>query len=155
MVRRVRGRDGRARASTCAGLDSVAIATGYGMRARRVEGVDELRQALAEAIASDGAGAGRGHGRPRHVAVVPSVPLLAPDVSRIAPAAAAPAPDRVPDALAAGTPEPLRSELVALLGADRVLARVSDLVRYASDASPYRLIPRAVVMAHDARDVAR
>jgi benzoylformate decarboxylase len=36
------------------GLDSVAIATGYGMRARRVDGVEELRQALAEAIASDG-----------------------------------------------------------------------------------------------------
>ena len=35
------------------GLDSAAIATGYGMRARRVEGVDELRQALSEAIASD------------------------------------------------------------------------------------------------------
>ena len=29
----------------------------------------------------------------------------------------------------------------ALLGADRVLARASDLVRYASDASPYRLLP--------------
>jgi D-lactate dehydrogenase len=82
------------------------------------------------------------------------VSLLAPDVSRIAPSSAAPTPDRVPDALAAGTPEPLRSELVALLGADRVLARVSDLVRYASDASPYRLIPRVVVMAHDVRDVA-
>ena len=62
--------------------------------------------------------------------------LLAPDVSRIAPAATAPAADRVPDGLAAGTPEPLRSELVALVGAGRVLARVSDLVRYASDASP-------------------
>ncbi len=36
------------------GLDSVAIAMGYGMRARRVDGVDELRQALAESIASDG-----------------------------------------------------------------------------------------------------
>ncbi len=82
------------------------------------------------------------------------MPLLAPDVSRIAPSGAAPAPDRVPDELAAGTPEPLRSELVSLLGPDRVLSRVSDLVRYASDASPYRLIPRAVVMAHDARDVA-
>jgi len=35
------------------GLDSAAIATGYGMRARRVEGVDELREALSEAIASD------------------------------------------------------------------------------------------------------
>jgi benzoylformate decarboxylase len=35
------------------GLDSVAIAAAYGMRARRVDGVDELRQALSEAIASD------------------------------------------------------------------------------------------------------
>jgi benzoylformate decarboxylase len=35
------------------GLDSVGIATGYGMRARRVDGVEELRQALSEGIASD------------------------------------------------------------------------------------------------------
>src|SRR3954452_14136509 len=63
--------------------------------------------------------------------------------------------DRVPDALAGGTPEPLREELRALLGADRVLHRVYDLVRYASDASPYRLIPQVVVMAHDAADVAK
>ncbi len=41
------------------------------------------------------------------------------------------------------------------LGADRVLLRALDLVRYASDASPYRLIPQAVVMAHDAEDVAK
>src|SRR4051794_5206313 len=63
--------------------------------------------------------------------------------------------DRVPDALAGGTPEPLREQLRAALGADRVLHRVSDLVRYASDASPYRLIPQVVVMAHDAGDVAK
>ncbi len=36
-----------------AGLDSVTIASGYGMRARRVEGSDELRSALADALASD------------------------------------------------------------------------------------------------------
>ncbi len=65
------------------------------------------------------------------------------------------APDRVPDAIAAGTPEPLRGELEALLGPGRVLPRVLDLVRYASDASPYRLMPRAVVMAHGAEDVAK
>jgi D-lactate dehydrogenase len=66
-----------------------------------------------------------------------------------------PAPDRAPDSLAAGTPQPLRRELEQLLGADRVLARASDLVRYASDASPYRLLPQVVVMAHDADDVAK
>jgi D-lactate dehydrogenase len=63
--------------------------------------------------------------------------------------------DRAPESLATGTPQPLRGELEALLGADRVLARASDIVRYASDASPYRLLPQAVVMAHDAGDVAR
>ncbi|MGH2955585.1 MAG: FAD-binding and (Fe-S)-binding domain-containing protein, partial [Solirubrobacterales bacterium] len=77
------------------------------------------------------------------------------DVSRIAPEESEASADRAPDEYAAGTPEPLRSELTALLGGDRVLTRVIDLVRYASDASPYRLLPRAVVMARDADDVAR
>ena len=81
--------------------------------------------------------------------------LLAPDVHRIAPKGTEPAKDRVPDELAAGTPEPLRSQLIDLLGADRVLARVTDLVRYASDASPYRRIPKAVAMAKDAGDVSK
>jgi D-lactate dehydrogenase len=64
------------------------------------------------------------------------------------------APDRAPDSLAGGAAQPLREELEALLGADRVLGRASDIVRYACDASPYRLLPQAVVMAHDASDVA-
>jgi D-lactate dehydrogenase len=67
----------------------------------------------------------------------------------------APVSDRAPDWVAGGTPEPLRSELAGLLGADRVLTRALDLIRYASDASTYRLIPKAVVMAHGADDVAR
>jgi D-lactate dehydrogenase len=74
---------------------------------------------------------------------------------KLAPPPAEPATDRAPDELAAGTPQPLRGELERLLGADRVLARASDLVRYASDASPYRLLPKVVVMAHDADDVAK
>ena len=81
--------------------------------------------------------------------------LLAPDVSRIAPEGSEAAKDRAPDELAAGTPEPLRSELIELLGTGRVLTRVIDLVRYASDASPYRLLPKAVVMARDANDIAK
>jgi len=54
---------------------------------------------------------------------------------RIAPAPEQPQPmpDRAPDWVAAGTPEPLRSRLTAALGADRVLARALDLVRYASE----------------------
>src|SRR3954447_25461120 len=81
--------------------------------------------------------------------------LLAPDVTRIAPEGSMASKDRAPDELASGTPEPLRSELIGLLGEDRVLTRVIDLVRYASDASPYRLLPRAVVMARDASDVGK
>ncbi|MFI8824876.1 FAD-binding and (Fe-S)-binding domain-containing protein [Streptomyces sp. NPDC053431] len=64
-----------------------------------------------------------------------------------------PAPDRVPDLQARGTQKHLREELVTLLGADKVLSRVSDLVRYASDASPYRFVPQVVVMAEDIDDV--
>ncbi|HUC06727.1 MAG TPA: FAD-binding oxidoreductase, partial [Solirubrobacterales bacterium] len=74
---------------------------------------------------------------------------------KLAPPPSEPAPDRAPDSLAAGVAQPLRGELEQLLGAERVLARASDIVRYASDASPYRLLPRAVVMAHDAEDVAK
>ncbi|HEX3240094.1 MAG TPA: FAD-binding and (Fe-S)-binding domain-containing protein [Solirubrobacterales bacterium] len=70
-------------------------------------------------------------------------------------APAAPATDRAPDELAAGVAQPLRSELEALLGADRILTSPGDLVKYASDASPYRLFPQAVVMARDAADVAK
>ena len=82
--------------------------------------------------------------------------LLAPDVQRIGlPEGAAATDDRVPEARAGGTPEPLRSRLIAAFGAERVHARISDLVRYASDASPYRLLPQAVIEAHDADDVAK
>ena len=56
--------------------------------------------------------------------------------------------------MAAGTPAPLRAQLHAALGAGRVLTRASDLIRYASDASPYRLIPRAVALPRDIEDMA-
>jgi D-lactate dehydrogenase len=81
--------------------------------------------------------------------------LFAPDTARIGRPPGEPHADRAPDSLAAGTPEPLRSDLVALLGAERVLARAIDLVAYASDASPYRRLPAVVVMAHDAEDVGK
>src|SRR4249919_2544791 len=81
--------------------------------------------------------------------------LLERSISSLAPQVAEPAPDRAPDRIAAGVAQPLRRDLEQLLGPDRVLARVSDIVRYASDASPYRLLPRAVVMARDAGDVAK
>src|SRR3954447_19884682 len=81
--------------------------------------------------------------------------LLEPDVRRIGRPEGDPYPDRAPDTLAAGTPEPLRSDLIELLGSERVVARPVGLIRYASGASPYRLIPKAVVMARDTGDIAK
>jgi D-lactate dehydrogenase len=83
------------------------------------------------------------------------VALLSPEVRRIAPDPSEPSSDRAPDWVADGTPEPLRSGLVGALGADRVLGRALDLIKYASDASPYRKIPQAVVMPRDVADVVK
>ncbi len=81
--------------------------------------------------------------------------LLAPDTRRIGRPPGPAASDRAPDSLAAGTPQPLRGDLIALLGQERVLARAIDLIAYASDASPYRRLPAVVVMAHGADDVGK
>jgi D-lactate dehydrogenase len=80
---------------------------------------------------------------------------------RIAPEAPAedgpvprPAPDAAPEWVAAGTPAPLAAELTAALGSEGVGTRALDLIRYASDASPYRSIPRAVAIPRDIAGVA-
>ncbi|MGO4957675.1 FAD-binding and (Fe-S)-binding domain-containing protein [Luteococcus sp. Sow4_B9] len=62
--------------------------------------------------------------------------------------------DRMDPALARGIDPTLRAELVALVGQECVLDRATDLVRYASDASPYRRTPRAVVAPRTAEQVA-
>ncbi len=80
--------------------------------------------------------------------------LLEADPHRAAPQPA-PAPDRAADWVARGTPEPLRRELSAALGVERLATRALDLVRYASDASPYRSIPQAVALPRDTEDVAK
>ncbi|MFC9623734.1 FAD-binding and (Fe-S)-binding domain-containing protein [Streptomyces sp. NPDC056930] len=82
------------------------------------------------------------------------MPLLEPKPEALRPGAVrTPSPDRVPDRQAPGTPEPLRSELIDLLGPEKVLWKVSDLVKYASDASPYRFIPQVVVVPEDIDDI--
>jgi D-lactate dehydrogenase len=63
--------------------------------------------------------------------------------------------DRLEEARATGTPEGLKAGLVGLLGAAKVLSRVPDLVRYASDAGPYRFVPQAVVVAESVQDVVK
>ncbi len=86
--------------------------------------------------------------------VRPSLGLSAAEVERISPPSSGDAPDRAPDSIAAGTPEPLRSDLESLLAPERVHARAIDIIRYASDASPYRRFPQVVVTPRDAEEVA-
>ncbi|WP_328691501.1 FAD-binding oxidoreductase [Streptomyces caniferus] len=82
------------------------------------------------------------------------MPLLEPNPQTLRPTTTgSPAHDRVAGPRASGTPEPLRGELIALLGPDKVLHTLSDLVRYASDASPYRFVPQVVVVAEDLDDI--
>ncbi len=52
-------------------------------------------------------------------------------------------------------PEQLTSMLSQILDARRILTRPIDLIAYASDASFYRLIPKAVVQAASEQEVAR
>jgi len=61
--------------------------------------------------------------------------------------------DAVPDSLVDGTPGELKADLVTLLGKENVLHRAIDLVRFASDASPYRLIPQVVVQPRTTDDI--
>jgi len=57
------------------------------------------------------------------------------------------------DAVIDGTPGDLKAGLIALLEKANVLHRAIDLVRYASDASPYRLLPQVVVLPRTTDDI--
>jgi D-lactate dehydrogenase len=61
--------------------------------------------------------------------------------------------DAVSASLVDGTPNGLKTQLIALLGKEGVLHRTIDLVRYASDASPYRLVPQVVVLPKTTDDI--
>jgi D-lactate dehydrogenase len=83
------------------------------------------------------------------------MPFLAPNPLRIAPPAHEPTHDCVPEDLLHGTPTALRDDLAEIVGAAEVHGRLIDLVKYATDASPYRLFPKAVVTPHTLDEVAR
>ncbi len=54
---------------------------------------------------------------------------------------------------AAGTPPELRRALEQVVAPERVLTRPAELVMYASDASVYRMLPKAVVLADGVDEV--
>jgi D-lactate dehydrogenase len=81
--------------------------------------------------------------------------LFSADPARIGRFDAPPKDDAVPASLVDGTPSKLKDDLVAVLGKQTVFHRAIDLVRYASDASPYRLVPQVVVLPRTTEDIVK
>src|SRR5580704_12030864 len=79
--------------------------------------------------------------------------MLTPHVRAIGRPAGPAQDDAVEPARLEGAPAALKNDLIQLLGPDQVLHRISDLVRYASDASPYRYLPQVVVLPRTVEDV--
>ena len=79
--------------------------------------------------------------------------LFSADPARIGRFDRPPKDDAVSTSLIHGTPGSLKADLVALLGKEKVFHRAIDLVRYASDASPYRLVPQVVVLPRTTGDI--
>src|SRR5580698_8930798 len=81
--------------------------------------------------------------------------FFSPNTDALTPLRSHATPDRAPDHLADGTPAALRDDLISLLGPTAVRARVTDLVKYATDASPYRLFPQVVIVAESVEQIAK
>ena len=81
--------------------------------------------------------------------------LFSPNTDALIPLRSRATPDRAPERLAGGTPAALRDDLISLLGSAAVLSRVTDLVKYATDASPYRLFPQVVVAAESPEQIGK
>jgi D-lactate dehydrogenase len=79
--------------------------------------------------------------------------MLTPHVRAIGRPAGPAQDDAVDPTKLEGAPAALTSDLIKLIGHDQVLHRISDLVRYASDASPYRYVPQVVVLPRTVDDV--
>src|ERR1700691_4073181 len=84
-----------------------------------------------------------------------STKLFSANPARIGRFDGPPTSDAVPASLVDGTPGDLKADLIALLGKENVFHRAIDLVRYAADASPYRLVPQGVGLPRTTDDIAR
>lgn len=81
--------------------------------------------------------------------------LLSPDSSRFSrPAGTTSQADAVSERYRHGSPADLVADMEAIVGQENVHGRLSDLVRFSSDAGPYRSIPNIVVSPRNAADLA-
>src|SRR6202522_3811009 len=81
--------------------------------------------------------------------------LLSANPARIGRFDAPPMNDAVPASLVDGTPGDLKADLIALLGKENVFHRAIDLVRYASDGSPYRLVAQVGGQPRNTDDIVK
>ena len=82
--------------------------------------------------------------------------LLSPDSSKIGrPVDATSQPDAVPTKYINGSPLSLIRDMETIVGEENVHGRLTDLVRFSSDAGPYRAIPNIVVSARSADDLSK
>lgn len=82
--------------------------------------------------------------------------LLSPDSTKISrPQGSTSQADAVPAKYTNGSPVSLIKDMEAIVGPENVHGRLSDLVRFSSDAGPYRSIPQIVVSARSASDLSR
>jgi hypothetical protein len=79
--------------------------------------------------------------------------LLTPKVARLGRPDVPPETDAVAPSFSEGTPKSLKADLIDLLGKTQALSKAIDLVRFASDASPYRYIPQVVVRPKSVEDI--
>lgn len=80
--------------------------------------------------------------------------VLESNTDRIYSEGCLPAHDRAPEELALGSPGWMKRDLSAIVGREEVHARAIDLIKYASDASPYRIFPKIVVTPRTISEVA-
>ena len=81
--------------------------------------------------------------------------LFSPNTDALTPLRSYAIPNRASDHLADGTHAGLGDDLIAVLGPTAVRTRVTDLVKYATDASPYRLFPQVVIIAESVEQIAK
>jgi D-lactate dehydrogenase len=81
--------------------------------------------------------------------------FVSPNTDALKPLRSYATPDRASDHLADGTPAALRDDLIALLGPIAARTRVTDLVKYAADASLYRPFPQVVIVAEPVEQIAK
>lgn len=81
--------------------------------------------------------------------------FFSPNTNALTPLRSHSTPDRAPDHLAEGTPAALRDDLTTLIGPTAVRSRVTDLVKYATDASPYRMFPQVVIVAESVEHITK